>query len=165
MPSPNKILVVEDEDKLAENLQAFLSRHAHDVRVASNASQALEILKSFTPNVVVLDYRLPDIDGLQAYTEIVHRQAPLAGCVMITGHPTENISNEAKERGIQHILGKPFSFKDLQQLVDFCADDAFQLLHGPLVSSLKLNGSPTYSGVNRRLNDASAPSFCWSVVS
>lgn len=127
MSSPNKILVVEDEDKLAENLKVFLSRHASDVRVASDAHQAMEILKSFTPNVVVLDYALPDINGMRTYTEIVHRQAPQAGCVMITGHPTETIDHEARERGIQHILGKPFSFKDLLQLIDLFADDVFQL--------------------------------------
>ncbi|MGZ8983687.1 MAG: hypothetical protein ACXW11_07010 [Methylotenera sp.] len=50
---------------------------------------------------------------------------------MITGHPTEKIVREVKERDIQHVLDKPFSFKDLLQLVDFCADDAFHLLHGP----------------------------------
>lgn len=132
MSSPHKILIVEDEDKLAENLKVFLSRHASDVRVASDAHQAMEILKSFTPDVVVLDYALPDINGLQTYTEIVQRQAPQAGCVIITGHPIESISREAKARGIQHLLGKPFSFKDLLQLVDFCADNTFHLSHRPI---------------------------------
>jgi len=130
MSSPNKILVVEDEDKLAENLHIFLSRHAADVRIASNARQAMEILKSFIPEVVVLDYSLPDINGLQTYTEIVHRLAPRAGCVMITGHPTESLDHEARERGIQYVLGKPFSFKDLLQLVNLYPDDVFHLPQG-----------------------------------
>lgn len=132
MRSLIKILVVEDEDQLAENLKVYLSRYTSNVQVASDARQAMEILKSFTPDVVVLDYGLPGINGLQTYTEIVHRHAPRAGCVMITGHPTESIDREAKQRGIQHILAKPFSFKDLLQLVEFCDDDIFHLPHGPV---------------------------------
>lgn len=136
MPLPNKILVVEDENNLAENLKTFLSRHTPEVLIASDARQTIDILKSFTPDVVVLDYALPDVDGLSIYTEIIHRQVPQAGCIMITGYPIENIDLAAKQRGIQYVLGKPFSFKELQHLVDICTDDAISL---PLISATEID--------------------------
>lgn len=120
-----KILIVEDENVLAENLKIFLGRSSPDVRIASDADQALKMLNSFAPDVVVMDLVLPGIDGLDAYSEIVRRSRRKIGCVMITGHPTDTLAESAEARGIRHVLCKPFRLTDLQQLVDQSADEYF----------------------------------------
>lgn len=117
----DRILVVEDERILAQNLKSFLNRRSADVRIASAGEYALEMLESFAPDVVVLDYGLPVMDGLQTYTEILRRHARHVGCVMITGFPLENIAPRAREQGIHHLLCKPFALSELQYLVELSA--------------------------------------------
>ena len=132
MSCMNRILVVEDECALAQNLKNFLGRRSADVRVAHDGENALEMLESFTPDVVVLDYGLPLMNGLQTYTEIVRRHARHArpvGCVMITGYPLEIIAPHANERGIRHLLCKPFALSELQHLVELSAEDASRYSH------------------------------------
>lgn len=121
MPFMDRILVVEDERVLAQNLKRFLARRFADVRIASDGKNALQLLESFAPDVVVLDYGLPFMNGLQTYTEIVRRRARHVGCVMITGYPVENIAPRAKERGIRYLLCKPFALSELQHLVELSA--------------------------------------------
>ncbi len=123
MPPPGRILIVEDEDVLAENLKTFLGRRTPEVRVARDAADAQRILESFTPDVVVVDYALPGIDGIRAYNDIVRDSVQPPGCVMITGHMTERMVQTAHQRGIRHVLCKPFSFAELQQMVDSSVPD------------------------------------------
>jgi two-component system response regulator AtoC len=119
-----RILVVEDEHVLAQNVKTYLGRKCSDVRVAVNGRHAMEMIASFAPDVVVLDYNLPGENGLEFYKEMVrHRTRPI-GCVMITGYPLEKITPPANELGIHHLLSKPFSLSELQQLIDQSADEA-----------------------------------------
>jgi DNA-binding response OmpR family regulator len=123
MSPATKILIVEDEGVLAENLKSFLTKSAPNVRIAGDASDAIEVLKSFTPDIVVLDYGLPGMDGLQTYALILHSRAPHASCVMISGQLTDDITRTSNEYGINHILRKPFSFLELQNMIDLSLDE------------------------------------------
>lgn len=117
MLATSRILIVEDEDTLAENLGDFLKRRFQEVRIASDANMTREILASYTPDVVILDFALPGCDGLQTYETIVRRYAPQASCVLITGHMTDHLSQAARHHGIQHMLCKPFSFNALLDMI------------------------------------------------
>ena len=124
MSLTHRILVVEDEHVLAENARTYLARRSPDVRVAGDSRRAMEMVESFTPDVVVLDYGLPGENGLQFYQQLVRRRARPIGCVMITGYPLENITPPANKLGIRHLLSKPFSLSELQQLVELSAAEA-----------------------------------------
>ena len=123
MLSTTKILIVEDEDILAENLKSFLSRRSPNVRIAADAITAIEVLQDFTPDLVLLDYGLPGMDGLQTYARILHRRAPKASCVMITGQLTESVARTSNDYGIRHVLRKPFSFAELEEVIDQSLDE------------------------------------------
>lgn len=123
MSPTTKILIVEDEDVLADNLKSFLNRHSPDVRIAGDAISAVEILQEFTPDLVLLDYGLPGMDGLQAYARVLRRRAPQASCVMITGQLTESVARTSNEYGIRHVLRKPFSFAELEDVINQSLDD------------------------------------------
>jgi DNA-binding response OmpR family regulator len=125
----NRILVVEDEDVLAENLRTYLARRSPDVRIAGTCKHASEMVESFRPDVVVLDYGLPGGNGLQFYKELMRRNGRPIGCVMISGFPLEKIGPHANKLGIRHLLCKPFSLSDLQQMVDLSAAEASARVH------------------------------------
>lgn len=129
MSSDLRILVVEDECVLAENVKTYLARRTPDVRIAADSQRAMKMIESFTPDVVVLDYGLPGENGLQLYRELVrHRDEPI-GCVMITGYPLEKVALPANQQGIHHLLCKPFSLSELQQLVELTAAEAAGSAH------------------------------------
>jgi len=136
MPTLPKILIVEDEDILAENLKVFLGRRYPEVRIALDAEQALKMLKSFEPDIVVMDLVLPGIDGFKAYSEILHRCKRKIGCVMITGHSIENLVERASAQGIRHVLCKPFPLIELQSLVDKSTEEYFDEMR------LSVQGNP-----------------------
>jgi DNA-binding response OmpR family regulator len=115
MSPATKILIIEDEDVLAENIKSFLTRSTPNVKIASDACIAIELLQTFTPDIVVVDYGLP---GLQAFSRVVHSRAPNATCVMITGQLTEELTRTLYSFGIHHYLRKPFSFSELKEIMD-----------------------------------------------
>lgn len=115
---PMRILIVDDEHILAGNLKAYLSRSASDVRIAGNGEEAIEMLDTFTPDALILDYALPGINGLQTYVEMVRRRAGRIDCVLITGNATEELALDAHDTGIRHLICKPFSFLELQRLLE-----------------------------------------------
>jgi len=115
---PLRILIVEDEQILAENIEAYLSRVVPDVRRVADGEQAVELLDSFVPDAIVMDYQLPGMNGLDTYSEMIRRNDRAIDCVMITGNPNESLSQCADDRGIRSVLTKPFSFAELLERLD-----------------------------------------------
>jgi CheY-like chemotaxis protein len=106
-----KVLIIEDEEMLADNIMAFLQRSDCEVRVAGDARRAMDILDDFAPEVVVLDYHLPGLNGFQTLDAI--RQRMSCDCVLITGHPSDEIHAGVRQRGIRDVLFKPFPLHEL----------------------------------------------------
>jgi len=107
MLPPARILIVEDEENLADNLKIVLGKCSRDVRIAPEAETAMEMVKSLSPDLVVLDFALPGIDGLRAYADFVRVRLQKPSCVMIAGYPTAMMAESAGRQGIRHLLCKP----------------------------------------------------------
>jgi two-component system response regulator AtoC len=80
---PCAVLVVEDETIFAKNIQAYLTRNGYEVRVAADAVAAMAEFERFRPAVVLLDYNLPGVNGLEVLAQMKARD-PNAVVVMIT---------------------------------------------------------------------------------
>lgn len=128
MPAATRVLIVEDEDILADNLKAHLERVSCNARIAADGATAIRLMDEFSPEVLVLDFRLPDMDGFEVL-DAIRCRCSLRECVLMTGHPTSEVYSGAAERGIRHILFKPFPLVELSKLV--CATGPF-LGAGPL---------------------------------
>lgn len=113
MPPPPNILIVEDEKILADNLKQYLDRHVKDVRIAADGEHAVTLLDTFVPDAIVMDYRLPGMNGLDTYTTMLGRGMKRNICVMISGDASDSLSQRASDRGIRSLLPKPFSFAEL----------------------------------------------------
>ena len=69
-----KILVVDDEPNLCRLYKQALAEDGYEVRTASNARQALEDVETFAPDLVVMDIRMPGMDGIEAMGRILNRK-------------------------------------------------------------------------------------------
>jgi len=111
------ILVIEDESTLARNLKRYLERHGYAVRTAETGEQGLAELGEFGPDVVLLDYNLPGLDGL----EVLHRirgEDPQLKVILITGHGSVELAVEAMKAGAWDYVSKPLVLGELKLLVD-----------------------------------------------
>lgn len=113
--APKKVLIIDDELILAENLKAYLETKDCDAWIAHNGAEAIRQAVAFGPEMLVLDYRLQDMNGLLVLE--VLRGWLDSECVLITAHPTEEVCEGAARLGITHILLKPFPLAELGRVV------------------------------------------------
>jgi DNA-binding NtrC family response regulator len=95
-----RVLIVDDEQLVADNLQAFLEDEGMRVTVARSAEQAIELMaQGASFDVCVMDLRLPGMDGTLAIPEL-HRLAPTLRFVIHTGSASFTMPNELRALGI-----------------------------------------------------------------
>lgn len=112
MMPPTRILIIEDEEVLAENLRDFLVRRDARVHLVSSAESAIESALPFEPDTVILDYSLPGMNGLEAFSRLRQTYPQLRG-ILMSGHPADALRDVADLRGIACVLTKPFPFSEL----------------------------------------------------
>jgi two-component system response regulator (stage 0 sporulation protein F) len=111
-----KILLVEDETVLREALQDWLVADGYEVEVAESGEEALGRIKKEEFGVIVLDLRLPGIDGLRVFEEAKDVKPEIKG-VIITAYPSNETLTRAKEIGLLDYLPKPFNVEDLEKII------------------------------------------------
>ena len=112
-----RLLVVDDEDGLRTLLKSELELHGFDVDEADGGTIALEAAKANAYDVIILDIRMPDIDGLEVLRRI--RSEKLARkVIMLTGVGELKIARETLELGADDFLTKPVEFKNLIACID-----------------------------------------------
>jgi len=89
-----RVLVVEDYAELREMIEAYLSRRDHVVQTCANGNDAVRIAADFAPELVIMDYRLPDINGVAAGIE-VRKAAPAARIVICSASEREQFEASA----------------------------------------------------------------------
>jgi len=101
-----KILIVDDEQEIAELLEEVLEQLGYKTAMAFSKAQASEVLREFEPRIVLLDIRLPDGDGISFLKEIKANQ-PAVEVIMITGLADRDIAIEALREGAADYICKP----------------------------------------------------------
>jgi DNA-binding NtrC family response regulator len=111
MPKP-RILLVDDEERFRSNLQKMLDAQGLAVRAASSGAEALEELKRSPYDVIVLDIRMPGMDGLATLKEIKSIN-PEAEVIILSGHASMDAAMEINRLGGYDYLMKPCPLEDL----------------------------------------------------
>jgi signal transduction histidine kinase len=111
------VVVIDDDIHILELAALILSRRGYQVFTASTASAGMEIIAAQMPELVLLDYMMPEMDGLSALREI-RTSFPDSYVVMFTGKGSEQIAVDLMKGGASEYILKPFNNRDLVERLD-----------------------------------------------
>jgi excisionase family DNA binding protein len=110
------VLIVDDDDKLREYVRVNLEAEGYTVREAANAEDGLVALGEESPDLILLDVMMPQVDGWEMLRRIQeHTGVGAIPVIMFSGKVDERSAAEAASRGAQGFIGKPF---DPRSLID-----------------------------------------------
>ena len=110
------VLIVDDDERVREYVRVNLEMEGYAVREAGNAEEGLGVLEEVSPDLILLDVMMPEVDGWEMLRRVQERHGVGAiPVVMFSGKVNEQSAQEATARGAQGFVGKPF---DPQQLIE-----------------------------------------------
>jgi two-component system alkaline phosphatase synthesis response regulator PhoP len=113
-PRPKKILIVEDEQDIAQLLKHYLEKDGFHVCLATTGLEALKLVPSEHPDLVILDLMLPHMNGLEVCKTLRHKpETALLPIIMLTAKNEESDTVVGLELGADDYVTKPFSPKTL----------------------------------------------------
>ncbi len=108
MPENNtSVYIVDDDDAVRQSLASLLELEGYDVREYATAGAFLSEVNSATVGVLLLDIRLPDINGLEVQAQLVEMESKLS-IIVITGHGDVPMAVQAMQAGAVNFIEKPF---------------------------------------------------------
>ena len=108
----SKILVIDDEPSIRELLDTILRRKGYDVVLADTGQKGLDIFRQERPDVVVLDLKMPGMDGLTVLQH-VRSLPPNQSVVILTGAGTPEAEQQVRALGVTEFVEKEFSLHHL----------------------------------------------------
>jgi DNA-binding NtrC family response regulator len=137
-----KVLVVDDEIEFLETLIKRLKKRGLNITGVGSGEEALQILKEIPVDVVILDVRMPGMDGIQTLREI-KKGYPLVEVIMLTGHANLEVAIEGMELGAFDYLMKPMDIDELlYKLEDAYKRKSIQERKIRHLEEVKRSGSP-----------------------
>ena len=111
MADPAHILVVDDEPQITRVLRTSLSAQGYDIRVANSGEMALEIMKDWSPNMIITDLSMPSTDGIQLCRAV--RAVSQVPILLLSVRDKEQQKVEALDAGADDYVTKPFGMNEL----------------------------------------------------
>ena len=108
-----KILLVDDDEWIRDSLSLFFEAEGCNLLAFETAEEAISVVKQQAYDIVISDYKLPGMDGLE-FLRRVKEKRPNAFEVLITAYANCDLLKEAKEIGVKDIIPKPFTSKDVE---------------------------------------------------
>lgn len=117
MAEQNKILIVDDEAGIVDEVKDYLAEEGYSVRSADTGKEGIQTISEFKPQVLILDMKLPDMSGidvLRACKDI----SPATKVIVNTGYVDQKLIDEAEELGRDVFLQKPFDLEKIREEID-----------------------------------------------
>ena len=112
-----KILVVDDDRDFLESLQLVIFEQGHRVYTVSDGYSAIEQYKTFKPDIVFLDIKMPGIDGYETFIQI-RKHDPGAQIILMSGYVLDVVRYTDVEKSAAGIINKPILFDDLKDVIN-----------------------------------------------
>jgi len=111
-----KILVVDDQFGVRRLLFEAFQEDQHEVEMAANGKEALQLLISFEPDLILMDMKMPGMNGIETLRQIRDLDHRIDVIMMTAYGDTQNME-QAKDLGILYYMGKPFDLFELRERV------------------------------------------------
>jgi DNA-binding NtrC family response regulator len=112
-----RVMIVDDEERFLATTSKLLTRKGYEVITAASGAEALRHLGEFTVHVVVLDVKMPGMNGIAALKEI-KKISPDVQVILLTGHATVESAVEGLNAGANDYLVKPCNLDELIQKIN-----------------------------------------------
>ena len=113
----DKVLIVDDEPKICSILSALLKKNDYEVQVAKSGQVGLDIYSKFLPAVVLLDLKMPEMDGIKVMETLAEKYQADCKIIIMTAHGEVRSAVEAMKRGAFDYLQKPFDNDELLAII------------------------------------------------
>ena len=111
-----RMLIVDDEEGMRKTLRRIMIAKGFEVLVAIDGRQAIKLAEEFQPEILLMDIRMPGINGVEAFREI-KLNCPDAVAIFMTAYSTSELSEEAIDEGAVDVLSKPLNIDNLCELI------------------------------------------------
>jgi DNA-binding NtrC family response regulator len=121
MSSKPRILIVDDEERFRNTMSKLLTVEGYEVSIAGTGQEALEMLRQNLHDLVILDVRMPEMNGVQVLSEIKKIDVSLEVIIM-TGYASVDTAKEIMKLGAYDYLLKPYAIAELLEKIDAAHD-------------------------------------------
>lgn len=112
----SNILVVDDQLGVRRLLFETFREEGHQVEMASNGAEALQVLKKFNPNLILMDMKMPEMNGIDTLRQIRLDDKEVK-VIMMTAYGDAHNMEQVQELGVIHYISKPFDLFELRDRV------------------------------------------------
>jgi nitrogen regulation protein NR(I) len=113
----NSILIIDDDDQLRKSFHKLLQEEGYRVQTAASGEEGVRMVAADLPDLVILDIRLPGMNGIEAFGKI-HEIEPKVPVIMMTAFGTTETAIEATKRGAFDYVLKPFDIPDMLTVIE-----------------------------------------------
>ena len=103
-----RILLIDDDEWIRDSLSLFFENEGCHMLTLETAEEGVEALKERTYDIIIVDYRLPGMDGLEFFKRIYWAH-PRPVKILITAYGSDEVLSEANKVGVQDFISKPFT--------------------------------------------------------
>lgn len=123
---PQKILIIDDDDVMADVLGQRLQRQGYEIFVAASGEEGLAMAHRHVPSLVLLDLRLPDADGFNVCQELADSSVTCTiPVIILSGMERPDIIRRSRAAGCQYYVRKPYDPNALLILVQHAIGESF----------------------------------------
>lgn len=112
-----RLLIVDDQTGIRLLLNEVFTKEGFETRLASNGAEALQSVKEIKPDCVLLDMKMPGIDGVEVLKRI-KKDWPLLPVIMMTAYGEIELTEEALHNGADKYFTKPFNIFEIRDAVN-----------------------------------------------
>jgi DNA-binding response OmpR family regulator len=109
-----KIMLIDDDEWIRDSLSLFFESEGCHLLALETAEEGLDALRNQNYDIIIVDYRLPGMDGLD-FLEKIRESYPMAIRILITAYGSRDVISKALEIGIQDYISKPFTVDEIEQ--------------------------------------------------
>ena len=114
-----RVLVIEDEQEVRANIRRFLQLEGYEVTEAENGRLGVEAAVSGTPDLILCDLMMPELDGFSVLRELrAHPATREVAFCFLSANAGRDARREGLELGADDYLAKPFALSELRELID-----------------------------------------------